>query len=721
MEIVERKKQKTSVALFNYRSSFLLLTLGIMSILLEKAFLFNPLILVVLYLSIEKSLVQYLFSFTTMSLMAFLIDPSYGLEIVLISFVLFLLHQFFLKIHQKSVQKRVDLVVLCGLLTLLMCIKSWSFTHLALCLIATGLSYLWTVELNQLQKAIEDETQTVKDVTLWLAGLFGFTLSMVHPILGFVFIRLLLLCIPKDKKMLLISLATSSALMILFIYQYPLTYALMVIGPSFVAALFEKKQKIIAFLIAHLLVFLALDPLFYTNGIFYQGIATSIVYLMFSFKITPWMDEFVYRERTLQNQENKNQYIQTQQSISYLYDFISAMDFELGKQEKTPVQKARLRVYKSVCAKCSHLLYCPLTKDLETMVQGKLTPSLRKSINRDCITPYKLTLSIQQSSAIFLNEENYYQECLRRKEAIIELIESLKEPLKEIKSLPNQKDYQREKLLAHLEISGIPLEDFYYQKEKWIFMVKEELSPEQENDILELLKQIKKERYALVKKERILFSSHHRYVFEKEPMHQISYLTYQKGCNPNANGDQLKILQKDTQFIALLCDGMGHDERAERTAKSLLNSFLALYQHSTNVQKNLDQLNRLFRISLDGDNYSTFDFFHIDLQSLELTNYKGGSCPTFMIRDGKLLVLPNGGLPIGLLDEVEVESKRVQLEKNDILLITSDGISQFIQDQDPIIFQKIENKNEFFRSLFQLSISSMKHFDDATMIVCEIL
>ena len=139
------------------------------------------------------------------------------------------------------------------------------------------------------------------------------------------------------------------------------------------------------------------------------------------------------------------------------------------------------------------------------------------------------------------------------------------------------------------------------------------------------------------------------------------------------------------------------------------------------MQKNLDQLNRLFRISLDGDNYSTFDFFHIDLQSLELTNYKGGSCPTFMIRDGKLLVLPNGGLPIGLLDEVEVESKRVQLKKNDILLITSDGISQFIQDQDPIIFQKIENKNEFFRSLFQLSISSMKHFDDATMIVCEIL
>ena len=82
MEIVERKKQKTSVVLFNYRSSFLLLTLGIMSVLLEKAFLFNPLILVVLYLSIEKSLVQYLFSFTTMSLMAFLIDPSYGLEIV---------------------------------------------------------------------------------------------------------------------------------------------------------------------------------------------------------------------------------------------------------------------------------------------------------------------------------------------------------------------------------------------------------------------------------------------------------------------------------------------------------------------------------------------------------------------------------------------------------------------------------------------------------------
>lgn len=90
-------------------------------------------------------------------------------------------------------------------------------------------------------------------------------------------------------------------------------------------------------------------------------------------------------------------------------------------------------------------------------------------------------------------------------------------------------------------------------------MVKEELSPEQENDILELLKQIKKERYALVKKERILFSSHHRYVFEKEPMHQISYLTYQKGCNPNANGDQLKILQRIPsllRFYAMVWDMM---------------------------------------------------------------------------------------------------------------------------------------------------------------------
>lgn len=722
MEIIERKKQRKVLSFITPNHTFLFVGFGILSVFLEKAFLFNPLILVVLYLSIEKSLLQYLFTFIAMSLTAFFIHTSYGLEIVLISFVLFLLHQVFQKIEIKNKKNyRIDLILFCGMLTVLMCVKSWSILHLGLCLLSTTLTLLWVHELEKIHKALEDEEKSVNDFTLWISALFLFALSMVHPILGFIFLRFLLLLLPSDKKMLAISIVTTSALLLLFLYQYPISYVAMIIVPTFLATFFPKKRKLIAFFISHWLVFLFLDPLFYTNGLFYQGFVVMILYLMLAFKIEGPIEEFIHRSKKIENEEMRSYQKETHQAIASLYEYIAAMDFELGKQEKTPSQKAKAHVYREVCAKCSHLLYCPLTQQLEMMVKDKISPTTRKSINRDCISPYKLTLCIQQSNAIFINEENYFQECLRRKEAIEELIASMKSSLQAIKNYSYQKDYQRETLIAHFALQGISVEDIYFKKEKLIFIINQELTPQQESEMENTILQVLKEKYDSFFKEKILFSSSRRYVFKKAPLHQIAYVSYQKGCQSDANGDQFRVLQKDTEFLTLLCDGMGHDQRAERTAKSLLNSFLALYQHSKDVKRNLNQLNRLFRISLDGDNYSTFDFFSIQLQTLELKNFKGGSGPTFIIREGKLLTLPVGGLPIGLLDEVDVEEKRIQLEPNDILLLVSDGISQFIQEQNPVIYQNIENKNDFFRNLFQLSVSSMKHFDDATMIVCEIL
>ena len=166
---------------------------------------------------------------------------------------------------------------------------------------------------------------------------------------------------------------------------------------------------------------------------------------------------------------------------------------------------------------------------------------------------------------------------------------------------------------------------------------------------------------------------------------------------------------------------MGHDEKAHYASLGTANTFMTLYSQNNNIHRHLEQINNMFLIGSTYENYSTFDFMEIDLQTLELTSIKAGSMESYIIREGKIIVIPSGGLPLGSLDEVDYKKACYQLQVGDVLLIVSDGVGEVINKLDPNVLININDEKEFYRDLFNLSILNMKHLDDASMIVCKIL
>ena len=59
---------------------------------------------------------------------------------------------------------------------------------------------------------------------------------------------------------------------------------------------------------------------------------------------------------------------------------------------------------------------------------------------------------------------------------------------------------------------------------------------------------------------------------------------------------------------------------------------------------------------------------------------KSGAAPSFVIRDGRLFRLCSKTVPIGILRALDAEMIRFTLEKGDIIVMLSDGVTENFED-----------------------------------------
>ena len=72
--------------------------------------------------------------------------------------------------------------------------------------------------------------------------------------------------------------------------------------------------------------------------------------------------------------------------------------------------------------------------------------------------------------------------------------------------------------------------------------------------------------------------------------------------------------------------------------------------------------------------FSTLDLAMIDLKNASANFLKIGSTPSFIKRGKKIIKIQASNLPIGILQEFEVDVVSEQLKSGDLLIMMSDGI-----------------------------------------------
>ena len=188
-------------------------------------------------------------------------------------------------------------------------------------------------------------------------------------------------------------------------------------------------------------------------------------------------------------------------------------------------------------------------------------------------------------------------------------------------------------------------------------------------------------------------------------------------------GDNCLIKSTNTDFYAALSDGMGTGLKAFESSKSVLTKLNSLIELGFIEQDLLKALSHMIQISLYTDSYATLDLLHIDLASASGTLYKVASEETIFIRNNRIKALETKTLPIEF-DNI-LDSYSFEFEHNDLILIISDGVLNFVDKKALYSFILSKSYLSPDKLVYQIGkyifeVSNKKLQDDTSIVAIRI-
>lgn len=128
------------------------------------------------------------------------------------------------------------------------------------------------------------------------------------------------------------------------------------------------------------------------------------------------------------------------------------------------------------------------------------------------------------------------------------------------------------------------------------------------------------------------------------------------------------------RYLIAISDGMGSGERAaieSNTTISLLEKFIeAGFDRNTALKA----INSVLVLRSNDESFATVDMGVIDLHSGMGEFVKIGSAPTYIKSGMEIEVIKSTSIPVGILDEIEIESQIMNFKSGDMIVMVTDGV-----------------------------------------------
>jgi stage II sporulation protein E len=142
---------------------------------------------------------------------------------------------------------------------------------------------------------------------------------------------------------------------------------------------------------------------------------------------------------------------------------------------------------------------------------------------------------------------------------------------------------------------------------------------------------------------------------------------------------------EDGKHMLALSDGMGSGSRADAESSivvSLLENFL---EAGFDLDMTVHTINSVLVLRSREEMFATADLCVVDLVTASTDIVKIGAVSTFIKRKDHVDIIKAPALPMGILEEIQVETINVVLEDGDMIIMVTDGITDSIDselDQD---------------------------------------
>lgn len=203
---------------------------------------------------------------------------------------------------------------------------------------------------------------------------------------------------------------------------------------------------------------------------------------------------------------------------------------------------------------------------------------------------------------------------------------------------------------------------------------------------------------------------------------QIDYAIKQSNEDIKANGDSYFVLQDNELFYLAISDGMGCGINANEESKFTLETLSCMLKAKIDIKESILISNKIIQLKNDYESYTTLDLLAIDCQNNIASFFKLGAFNAYIIRNHQVTEINSYSLPLGIIEDVKILPNSYILEKNDIIVMCSDGM---IDDTNLNIITILEDIEmdlpiSIVNVLFSKLISIRQNCDDATLAVITI-
>lgn len=201
-------------------------------------------------------------------------------------------------------------------------------------------------------------------------------------------------------------------------------------------------------------------------------------------------------------------------------------------------------------------------------------------------------------------------------------------------------------------------------------------------------------------------------------------------------GDYYDIIKlTDTKTALVIADVSGKGTPASllmANIQSAVHSYLKLYMEiSFDLAKVTEKINELIYENTSSEKFITFFWGILDSQVNTFEYINAGHNPPFLLKDGNIIQLTEGGFMIGILDfGVTYEVGKVTLDKNDVIVFYTDGVTEAMNKAgdefgdkrltDVLSEQKDSNSSEILEEIKNSIVNFSRdtaQYDDITLIV----
>ncbi len=132
------------------------------------------------------------------------------------------------------------------------------------------------------------------------------------------------------------------------------------------------------------------------------------------------------------------------------------------------------------------------------------------------------------------------------------------------------------------------------------------------------------------------------------------------------------------RYVFVMADVTGKGVPAALLVSTLHASLRAYIQSDSDLAKLTAKLNNLVYENSPSERFITFFIMVLDCEQHTITYVNAGHNYPYLVRPNseEIVELEAGGLPLGMVDNVNYESKQISLRRNDVLALYTDGVTE---------------------------------------------